>query len=156
MKVFSYLRALGGRFSRWAHAHKIAATFLIVVVVGGVYYGYGKMTGGSATETRYVLAAAEEGTLVNSVSGSGQVAASDQRDIKPRVSGDVVAVLVQAGQSVRTGALLMRLDMTDAQQAVNDATVTLQQAQLALQKLQGLSTSEGAIEGAKEKAQNDL
>lgn len=141
--------------SKYAKAHKFAAFLVVVVVLGGGYYVYGKVTA-TPTETRYVLASASRETIVSSVSGTGQVSAMDQRDVKPKVSGDVVYVGVKNGDIVKAGTLLVKLDTTDAEHAVNDAQTSLDQANLDLQKMQGLTTDAGIIRSDKAKAEDDL
>lgn len=74
--------------------HKILSVFLAVIILGGSYYAYGKLNSSSAG-TQYVLATVEKGTLVSSVSGSGQVSALNQVDIKPKASGDIIYVGVK-------------------------------------------------------------
>ena len=115
-------------------SHKKTSIFIFLVIAYGGYYIYGKLTD-TSTETRYTMAAVEKGTLISSVSGSGQVSASDQMDIKPKVSGDIVSVSVKSGQSVKAGDLIASLDATDALKAVRDAQVNLETAQLTYQKL---------------------
>jgi len=86
-------------------------------------------------ETRYVLAAVQRGSILSSVSGSGQISASNQIEIKAKVSGDVQKINVRSGQEVKAGDLLVQLDSTDAQKAVRDAELNLHSAVLALEKL---------------------
>lgn len=114
--------------------HKFVTAVVIILIVGGGYYAYGKLNSTTA-ETRYVLAAVEKGTLVSSVSGTGQVSVLNQMDIKPKVSGDVTSVLANEGDKVKSGTLLIKLDSTDAQKAVRDAQANLDSVNLALQKL---------------------
>lgn len=114
--------------------HKIVAGLIIILAIIGGYYGYKKYQGGAA-ETRYVLASVEKGTLITSVSGSGQVLVSNQVDIKSKVSGDAVYVGVKNGQEVKTGALLAQIDSRDAQKAVRDAETALETAKLELEEL---------------------
>ncbi len=123
----------GGIWSKMI-AHKIIASIVVIAIVGGGYYAYGKITSGSAG-TQYVIGTARNGTLIMTVSGSGQVSASTQIDIKPQVSGNVISIPVTQGQTVKAGQLLIQLDSTDAQKTVRDAQVNLDSAQLALQKL---------------------
>jgi len=134
MSIFSAVKTLLGGFWKRVLQHKILSAFLAIVVIGGGYYAYGKLQSGS-TETRYVLATVEKGTLVASVSGSGQVSAATQFDVKSKVSGDVVTIGVNEGQKVGAGTLLVRLDDTDARKTVRDAEDNLESAQLALEKL---------------------
>jgi HlyD family secretion protein len=115
-------------------AHKKTTALLFIILAYGGYYGYKKMTD-TSTETRYVTAAVTKGTLISSVSGSGQVSSSNQIEIKPKVSGDIVSILVKSGQTVKAGDVVARLDATEAQKTVRDAEVNLETAKLSYEKL---------------------
>lgn len=115
--------------------HKIAAAVIILLAAVGGYYGYKALSGNSA-QINYVTAAVEKGTLIVSVSGSGQVSVSNQIDIKAKTSGDVVYVGVKNGREVKTGTLLIQLDTADAKRAVRNAEVNLETAKLSLEKLE--------------------
>lgn len=104
-------------------------------VIAIVFVGY-RLFSGKSVVTQYALAAVTKGTLITSVSGSGQVSVSNQIDVKPKASGDVTYVAVKNGQQVRSGALLVQLDARDALKTVRDAQINLEQAQISLQKLQ--------------------
>jgi len=125
---------MNGIFAK-IRSHKVASIVLAVLILGGGYYGYQAYFNKSVAVPKYVLAKAEKGTLVVSVSGTGQVSATTQVDIKPKVSGDIVSINVKNGDQVKTGSVLFRLDDTDAQKAVRDAEVNLASAKLALDKL---------------------
>jgi len=127
-------------FWQWTGYHKILVVFLIIVIGGGGYYGYNKLFG-NKTETRYVLAAVQRGTLVVSVSATGQVSASNQVDIKPKVSGDIISIKVQEGQEVRRDMLIAQIDAQDAQKAVRDAQINLDNAKLQLDILKQSSAN---------------
>lgn len=114
--------------------HKLLLLFLAMVLVAAGYFGYKKWFTKPA-ETRYALATAEKGTLIVSVSGSGQVSASNQVDLKSKVSGDAVYVGAQNGQEVKAGALIAQVDSRDAQKAARDAETALETAKLELEKL---------------------
>ena len=135
--------------------HKFLTGIILLLVIVGGYYGYQSLFGGKTT-TSYVAAAVEKGTLIVSVSGSGQISALDQVDIKPKTSGNLVYLGIKNGQEVKAGNLLAQIDTRDAQKTVRDAEITLASAQLELEKMKGLTTSEGSIRGVKEKAESDL
>jgi RND family efflux transporter MFP subunit len=116
-------------------AHKIMSGFIAIVVIGVGYFGY-KHFNPVVTQTRYVLSNVATGTIVAVVSGSGQISASNQVDIKPKASGEITSILVREGQVVGAGQALAYIDATDAQKAVRNAQTDLQTAQLNLQKLQ--------------------
>lgn len=106
-----------------------------VVVIGFGWWGYSALSSASKTETRYVLGIVEKGTIISSVSASGQVSASNQLDVKPKVSGTVISVGVQPGQYVKTGTLIAQIDATDAVKSVRDAKANLESAQISFEKL---------------------
>ncbi len=120
--------------------HKIISIILAVVILSGGYYAYGKLISNNGG-IQYVFATVEKGALVSSISGSGQVLVSDQVDIKPKVSGDVVYIGVKEGQEVPAWTLLVQLDSQNAQKAVRDAQINLNSAKLSLDKLNQSSAS---------------
>jgi HlyD family secretion protein len=112
---------------------KFVIPFLLLLLVAG-FFGY-KALNGNKGETRYVLTQVQKGTLIVSVSGSGQISASNQIDLKSKVSSEVAAVFVKKGETVQTGKLLVKLDDADFQKALRDAQTSLETAQLELEEL---------------------
>lgn len=115
--------------------HKIISTIVILLVLGGGYFGYKKLKD-KGVGIQYVLAAVTKDTLIVSVSGSGQVTALDQLDIKPKVSGDIIKVGVENSQEIKKGTLLVQIDDRDAQKAVQDAEINLENSKIALDQAQ--------------------
>jgi len=110
---------------------------LIVVVLAG-YFGY-KVFTNKNKETRYVLTQVKKGDISVSISGSGQISASNQIILQPKVSGNLVYLGVKNGQFVKAGTLIAKIDTTDAQKAIRDADLSLESAQLSLTQAQGSS-----------------
>lgn len=109
--------------------HKVVSAIAAVIVLYGGYKTYAAVTSTSGV-TRYVIAATEKGTIVSTITGSGQVSASNQVDVKSKASGDITFVIPssQIGQEVKEGTLLAQID-------TKDANLTLQNAKLSYQKL---------------------
>jgi len=105
-----------------------------LVAAAMAYYGY-RRTRPAPQVTRYILAAASRGSLIVSVSGTGQVTTARQVDVRARASGDALAVPVKGGQLVHAGEVLAQLDARDAIRSVRDAKSALESAKLALEKL---------------------
>lgn len=122
------------KISSFAKTHKFIAFIIGLVVVGVSWWGYSAMTGAEG-ETRYVLGMVEKGTIVASISASGQVSASNQVEIQPKASGEIIYVGVKEGQSVKNGAVIAQIDSKTAQKSVRDAEANLESAQIALEKL---------------------
>ncbi|MFA6386585.1 MAG: HlyD family efflux transporter periplasmic adaptor subunit [Candidatus Paceibacterota bacterium] len=87
----------------------------------------------TSTETRYVTNVVSNGSVITSVSGSGQIESSDTVDINAKASGDVISVPVKVGQEVRRGQLIASIDSRDAR-------IALETAQLSLDKLKTPNT----------------
>lgn len=123
-----------GKAKTYVVSHKKLSMLGLVVLLGGGYWGYATLTSNDG-QTTYALAAVRRETITVTVSGSGQVSASNQVDVKPKASGDVTSVLVAKGQTVREGQVIAYLDSRTAQKAVRDAEANLQSAEISLQKL---------------------
>lgn len=122
------------KISKAISGHKIMSSVIFLIIVFISYFGY-KALAKDNNLVRYATAAVEKGTLIISVSGSGQVSALDQLDIKSKVKGDVLAVYVNKGQEIKKGEIIARLDSADFQKAVSDAQDSLETAQIELEDL---------------------
>jgi len=140
--------------------HKLIAGIIFVVILGGAYLSFKGTNAESALQ--YTTGAVEKGTIVSSVSGSGQINVSEQMEIKPEVSGKITKVYVTKGQEVKKGNLLVSIDSRDAERTVSDAKIALETAKADLAELQkgtnalSLTKAENALAEAErnlEKAQ---
>jgi len=122
-RIFNYIRA-----------HKLIAVIGLILLIGGGYFSY-KNLRRDENAVRYVTTEVEKGTLIVSVSGSGQVAVLDQIDIKPEVSGEITAFYISKDQEVKAGQLLAVLDSAAAQREVSDAEIALDDAKEKLAEL---------------------
>ena len=117
----------------YARTHKIMSTAggIVIILVG--YWGYGKLAS-TGTASSYIMAVVHKGTIVTSVTGSGQVSVSNQVDIKPKVSAEITHINVKAGDVVKAGYALMTMDSTNARIAVTNAEQALVTSRLQYQK----------------------
>ncbi|MCX6328193.1 MAG: biotin/lipoyl-binding protein [Bacteroidia bacterium] len=113
---------------------------LITIVLAG-YFGYKAFTNQNK-ETRYVLTQVKKGDISVSISGSGQISASNQVTLQPKASGNLVYLGIKNGQFVKAGTLLAKIDATDAQKTIRDAELSLESAQLSLIQAQGTSSTD--------------
>jgi len=120
---------------KYALAHKIHSLILIIIVIGISSWTY-KTLFTATVATKYITTNVQKGTITTSVSGSGQVSASNQIDLKPKGSGNILFIGVKDGQVVKAGTLIAQLDSSDIQKTIRDATVNLESAKLSLQKIQ--------------------
>jgi HlyD family secretion protein len=114
--------------------HKFVSGIIIIVLVI-VGYLIIKPLFSKPAQVTYVLGTVSKGTIISSISGSGQVSASNQVDIKAKASGDIIYTNVKNGQEVKINTLIAQIDTSDAQKALQDAEINLEAAQVNLEKL---------------------
>lgn len=143
---------------------KILFGTIALALIASGYFGYTKIFSTDGV-VRYATAQVQKGMLIVSITGSGQTSVSNQVDVKPKASGDIIYVGVKNGQEVKAGMLLAQIDSRDAQKAVRDAEVNLESAKLSLEKLQkpadelSILQAENSLAQAKEskqKAEDDI
>ncbi len=121
-----------------AFEYKKVSIIVVLVICGAL--GYQFFFKKAATSTVYQYATVTRGTLTSTVSATGQVTPNSQVDLKPKVNANVVGVNVRAGDRVKAGQVLFRLDATDAYKQVRDAKTSLASANLSLEKLRNPKT----------------
>jgi len=135
--------------------HKFISAIIIIVIIVSGYYIYGAINKANQP-TKYTLTTVQKGTIISSVTGTGQTSAVEELDVKPKTSGDLTVVAIVSGQTINKGDLIARIDPTDAQQAVDNAQKALNQAKVDLEKMKGVETDLGKLRGITEKAQDSL
>ncbi|AUX24009.1 hemolysin D [Sorangium cellulosum] len=97
----------------------VAAAIVATFAIGGYawYREPSKAPAGPTVEIR-------RGSLTETAAASGKIEPDVQVEVKSRASGQVIEVLVQEGDTVEAGQLLVRLDPTDAERALAEARVT--------------------------------
>jgi HlyD family secretion protein len=139
------------KIKKFILSHKIIIGIALIGIAVGAYFIFRNSASG---ETRYVTEIVEKGNVIVSVTGSGQVEASNTIDIKPKTSGKIVYIGVKAGDVVKKGRTLFSLDTRDAQKAVRDAEISLESAKLSLEKLK-IQNSDENISADLQKAYDD-
>lgn len=141
------------KIKNFVFKHKIISIIIIVALATGGFFAY-KNLNKDSEETRYILTSVEKGTITTSVSGTGQVSPTNQKDVKAKMSGEITYLNANSGQSVAKGTLLATIDTTEAEKAIKTAQESLESAQINLDKLKGTNSSE--IPRNKQEAIDDL
>lgn len=74
--------------------------------------------------------------IVAEVMGTGTLEARVKATISPKISGRIAEVLVDQGQNVKSGQLLVRLDDDDLQQKIKIAEATIAAAQASVKRFE--------------------
>jgi multidrug efflux pump subunit AcrA (membrane-fusion protein) len=96
------------KIKSYALAHKIISIIVLILLIFIGSWAYGKMTS-TTGETQYITTTVKKGTIISSVTASGQVESSNQVDLKADVSGTITYVNVKPGDKVEKGKLLFVL-----------------------------------------------
>jgi HlyD family secretion protein len=111
-------------------AWQIAKLLAVVAILGGIVYWL-KFSPVPVSEHEVVL-----GEIVAEVMGTGTLEAHFKSTISPRISGRIREVLVDMGDYVTAGKLLVKLDDVDMKLQVEMAQATVEVAQVAIDRLQ--------------------
>ncbi len=136
-------------------------SFILIVILGIAGYFFLKPSSSDEMITVYNYGTAEIGTVMQSVSGAGQISPARKSDLKSKAGGLVLAVNVSAGDAVKSGDVIARIDDSDAQADIEDARDVLESAQLSLEELNeppdelSLMQAQNALEKAKEALADD-
>ena len=114
--------------------HKWLSLLLILAVVF-ISYWIATTAGKGSSKEKYVFAQVKKDLLVSTISGSGQVAASNQVDLKSQASGQLVYLNALNGQELKAGEVIAKLDDSEAQKSIRDAQTGLESAQISYKKL---------------------
>jgi len=113
----------------------LALLAALLVGGGGWYYvtgaGSAAATPAPATKTTRV----RQGDLIITASGAGSLVPAAQANLGFKSAGRLAELAVQVGSQVETGALLARLDDSDARVAVSQADIGVKLAELKLTQL---------------------
>lgn len=135
---------------------------------GGRVRGKGRLPAGTTASPALPPGAsptvrAEKRDLAFNIEVTGDVTPAAQVEIKPEVSGRIIALHVQAGEIVKKGDLLVELDDRDLRTEQEGARTDIERAQLTVQREEadfsrsrGLFESRLASKEAYDNAANDL
>jgi multidrug efflux pump subunit AcrA (membrane-fusion protein) len=110
---------------------KTIVILLLIVFVGIVVYLVFK--GDGALEEEFFVA--EKQDLFQEVSVVGKVKPAESLNLAFEKTGVLAGIFVENGQRIEKGKLLAQLDSEDAEKKVKDAQVNLENAELALDKI---------------------
>ncbi|HLP86528.1 MAG TPA: efflux RND transporter periplasmic adaptor subunit [Candidatus Paceibacterota bacterium] len=103
-------------------SHKVISIVIILLLVGGSYFLIKKSSSG---EVSYVTEPVKIGNITTSVTGTGQVEATNTLTLKAGSSNDVTYVGVKVGDVVKKGKLIASVECTDAKIALENAKISL-------------------------------
>jgi HlyD family secretion protein len=111
---------------------------LLAAAGGGGYWAHKRYFTRSTTSQTQTLktATVSRGDILITADGSGSLEPSDEKTLSFVVNGTVAVVNVKLGDKVKAGDVLAKLDTVNLENAVRDATYTLESARLALEKAQ--------------------
>lgn len=129
-------------FSTFRKRKYLYAGIIIVLIVGG-YYWY-KKSHSASIQVQYVTTTVEKGTLITSISGSGNIIVDNSANIDPTITGTVANLSVSVGDKVEKGQFLFAIVNDDLSANVTKAYSSY------LQSLGSLETAKANKKDAQE------
>jgi len=131
------------RILSWLKA-KAFTVFLVVVGLFALFYLGQKTVFKPQAKTQYQTASVEKGTLIVSISTSGQISSANSASVSTQTSGVVNKIYVENGQKVNTGDPIAEVDLdmdgrqraAQAQSGYLSAKNSFESAQISLYTLQ--------------------
>jgi HlyD family secretion protein len=129
---------------RWIAPGAVLLLFLVL----GFLYTTGQLATvqrrllGQSTAVTYQTATVSKGTIAETVTATGPVAAAQTLPLSFKSSGKLADLKVSVGQKVKKGDVLAQIDPTDLQAALDQARANLQQAEAGFARAQQGSTPE--------------
>ncbi len=108
---------------------KIIGLGIVVALLVVAYLGWSHYTASTASVANLQTATVQRGTVVAMVSAAGNVSAVQDESMAFQTTGRVAKVNVQSGDAVKKGQVLMQLDTTNLQLALQTAQANLLSAQ---------------------------
>ena len=108
--IITMLKRLTHLPKKFSQLPLIPKIVIILVVMVGLWFAYTKIRSQKGTQPQYQTAAVESGTLVISVTGSGQVSTANSASVTTQATGVVSEVLVQDGDEVKSGDVIAKID----------------------------------------------
>lgn len=118
------------KISRLKKPIKIAICAVLVLAIGLGVLGINKIRTAkkAASEASTGTSIVMQGSVVNSITGSGTVEPIEQRDIVPLVNGKIIEAPFQEGDEVMENDVLYRFEMTAAENAIKTAENNVEKA----------------------------
>ncbi len=109
---------------------------VLAAIAGGIWFYFNKQTASAPAANPVETALVKKGLMVVDVACSGTVNANQNVDIKCQAGGQIVKLPFQLGAVIKRGDLLLEVDPTPEEQALEVAQRNLEQAQFQYQTAQ--------------------
>lgn len=122
------MKSILTRFSKnilpFCKTNKTISIIAILIIVTGGYISIKKIFSPTSTN-QYILARVSKGDIETTITGTGQVSATNQIDIKAKVSGDITYIGATEGQYMKAGQIIAKVDTTDISLSLQSARISL-------------------------------
>lgn len=117
----------GNRGRKWRRL--IAAVVVVAVLAGGGMYLLGGGQTAAALDASYTTAQVTRMDITSSITGSGTLEAANSYSVTTLVEGTILTDSFEEGDQVEEGTVLYTIDSSDSDASLEQAEISLQQAQ---------------------------
>lgn len=113
------------QINTWICNHKKISVLILIILIGLGYWWF--TTNQTTIITKYLIGTVKKTDLISTVSGSGQIYATNQTNLKAKASGQLIYLNAKAGQNVKAGTIIASIDSGDAQYELENAQIDYEQ-----------------------------
>ncbi len=136
---------------------KVIIAVAVAAILGGGYWAWSKSRKTEVPKEALKTAKVERGPLRLIVASSGKIVSNLDVDIKCKASGEVIKLPYDVSDPVRKGDLLLQLDPSEEQRAVDQAQATLAASQARLiNARESLTIAQQTLETDRQRAESAL
>ena len=117
----------GNKGRKWRRL--IAAVVVVAVLAGGGMYLLGGGQTAAALDASYTTAQVTRMDITSSITGSGTLEAANSYSVTTLVEGTILTDSFEEGDQVEEGTVLYTIDSSDSDASLEQAEISLQQAQ---------------------------
>ncbi len=103
-----YIASAFQKFKQFSPLLKILSIGIVITLV---WFGYTRIFSSKKNSISYTTETAEKGTLIVSISASGQISAANSASVSTQTSGVVKKIFVTNGQQVKAGDPIAEIDL---------------------------------------------
>lgn len=109
--IKNIFQMVSGIFNSFLKASIKVKIIIVLIIVAIGWFVYPKIAGSKTTQQQIQTAKVEKGTIITSISASGNVSSANSTVISTQASGVVKKVYVKDGDSVKTGDIIAEIDL---------------------------------------------
>lgn len=134
MNLFASIIGKCMAIARWFGGQTLVVKLFVVALIAAIgWFGYSKIAVSKSSQIQYQTETATKGTLIVTISASGNVSSANSASVSTQTSGVVSKIFVKNGDQIKSGDPIAEVDLDmDGKQRAAQALASYQSAKNSL------------------------